>query len=138
VCARSPAERVFYLSLVLPWPAVPHYDAYISEPIGLDKVRSGEDYTEFMDASWSGEADSPEAAEANVRAAWRAKYDDDPPAGAEIKVTPGPLVCLRCEGRGRLERYATGIDPGPNSPLGSARDRKCPDCAGTGNITQRR
>lgn len=117
---------------------MPHYDAYISEPIGLEEVGSGEEYTEFMDAFWSGEADSPEAAQANVRAAWAEKYDDDPPADAEVKITPGPLVCPRCEGRGRLKRYAPGIDPGPDSPLGSARQRTCPDCAGTGNVTQRR
>jgi hypothetical protein len=117
---------------------MPRYDAYISEPIGLKEVGSGEPYTEFMDASWSGEAGSPEAAAANVRAAWRKKYGDDPPADAEVKVTPGPLVCPRCQGRGKLERYAPGIDPGPASPLGSARERTCPDCAGTGNVTQRR
>jgi hypothetical protein len=117
---------------------VPHYDVSIYEEIGLKEVDEGQEYTPVQEAWWSGDADSPETAEENARAAWRERYHDDPPDSAEVKITPGPLVCARCEGRGKLTRDAPGIDPGPGWPLGSSKERTCPECNGTGNITQRR
>jgi hypothetical protein len=118
---------------------VPHYDVLISEPVWTDTIDPGERYPELTEAWWSGEAESPEQAVANARAVWREKYGNLLPDEAEVKVTPGPKVCPRCEGRGWLQRSAAGLTgPGEDSPLGAAAKRSCPDCAGTGNITQRR
>jgi hypothetical protein len=118
---------------------VPHYEVLISEPVWRDSIEPGEPYPEMTDAWRSGDAESPEQAVERARAVWRERYGEDPPGDAEVKVTPGPNVCPRCEGRGWLQRSTAGlIDPGEDSPLGSAAKRTCPDCAGTGNVTQRR
>jgi DnaJ-class molecular chaperone len=42
--------------------------------------------------------------------------------------------CPRCDGTGVVKRMLPQglIDPGPDSPLGSAGERTCPDCEGSG------
>lgn len=64
----------------------------MSEPVWRDSIEHGEPYPEVMDAWWSGEAASPEQAIEHARAAWRQKYEEDPPADAKITVTPGPSM----------------------------------------------
>ena len=119
---------------------MPHFDVYIVELFDLQPIQPGQPYPdEPIDAFWSGEADSPESAIEHAKAEWRRRYDQEPPADAEIKVTPGPNVCPHCEGRGWVPGYTYGLpDPGEDSPLGSTAKRICKPCAGTGNITQRR
>jgi hypothetical protein len=119
---------------------VPHYDVVITEPSGLDAIEPGQPYGDLMQAGWSGNADSPESAIKNAKADWLRKYEDDPPTDAEIKVELGPNVCPLCEGRKWVRRMVPGgtIDPGDDSPLGSAAKRTCPKCLGSGNINQRR
>lgn len=122
----------------MPW--MPSYDVYIAERFELEPIEPGQTYPgQFKDASWSGEADSPESAIDNVRAEWRRKYNEDPPVDAEVKIELGPNVCPRCEGRGWRPGDTYGLpDPGEASPLGSTAKRRCQPCNGTGNITQRR
>lgn len=112
---------------------MPRYDALISEPVWADSIEPGQPYPEVQDAWWSGEADSPEEATERARAEWLTKYGEEPPPDAEVKVTPGSEVCTTCEGRGWVPRYTPPgvIDPGDESPLGSAAKRTCPDCAGS-------
>lgn len=115
---------------------MPHYDVLISEPLGrvAEPIEPGEPTPEVQDAWWSGEANSPEDAIRAGLAAWREKYGEDAPEDTVKKVTPGPDVCERCEGRGKLKRYVPSglVDRG--SALGPADEKICPDCLGSGKV----
>lgn len=43
-------------------------------------------------------------------------------------------ACPGCEGTGRVPRFLPSgvIDPGPDSSLGSAKEKTCPICDGSG------
>lgn len=116
---------------------MPRYDVLLSAPLAelAEPIRPGEPIPELFDAWWSGDAESPETAVEAARAVWRQKYGQAPPADAQVKVTIGPDVCPRCEGRKWIERYVPLglVGRGDDAELGSARKRTCPDCAGKGN-----
>jgi len=114
---------------------MPHYDISIYQAIGLEEVDEGQEYTHVQEAWWSGQLSRDGRGECPSGLAGEVRRRSAP--RCEVKITSGPLVCRRCGGRGKLTRDAPGIDPGPDWPVGSSKQRTCPECNGTGNITQR-
>jgi hypothetical protein len=112
-----------------------HYDIDVIEPVtNIKPLEPNEPALGDRDVNWSGDAESPETATELALSAWVEKYGQSAPANVEVRVTLGPKVCPKCEGRGWLARYLPhGLhDPGDDAPLGSARKRRCPDCLGSG------
>jgi hypothetical protein len=112
----------------MPWS--PTYSVYIEENADLEPVGEGQEYPDVAkDATWDGEAESPEEAIENGRAVWRAEYGDDPPSDVLVRCTPSPDVCTACEGRGWALTYISPHDP--------PAKKSCRQCLGTGNQTQK-